>query len=110
MQPQRTRRNLPRGRYAHHVNGQDPAVILEVKEKRSPRRGLQPRTVMVRGVVVADGGVPASCRDIEIVVVRVLQKVALHVHTEAVRLPRRVSVDIAGSPLKNDLAQELEFV
>src|SRR6516162_4376473 len=65
---------------------------------------------MVGGVVITDRGVHASGRNVEVVVVGILQNVTFQVDAEVVHTGFRLAVDVAVAPFKNNLAQEFEFL
>src|SRR5579859_2614705 len=85
-------------------------MIFKVEQKRTPRRGLQPGAVVIRGVVIADRRMSSTRRNVEIVVVRELKEVSLDVDAEAVRLPDHLPVNVRWPGFEHNFAQELEFV
>src|SRR6202140_3506554 len=55
-------------------------------------------------------GRKATCRKVEVVIVRVLHQVTLHVHGEQVPCSFRLAIEVVRSPLEDNFAQELELV
>ena len=64
---------------------------------------------MIGGVVEANGRVIATHREIEVVVLRVLQQVTFEVDAELVGFSSGNAVDIVWAALKHNFTQELEL-
>src|SRR5579864_1505923 len=110
MQAEEPRRNAPVGFYSDVMDGQDSALIFKGKQQRTSGRGLQPGAVVVRGVVVADGGVVATGREAEVVVVGIREQVTFYVDAEGVGSASGLAVDVVGPGFEDNFAKELEFV
>src|SRR5271165_6189500 len=110
MKPQGARRNLAGERSPDHVNGKNAAPVFELVQKWTTRSCLQPGTVVIRGIVITDCRVPATHRKVEVIVLGILYKIALQVHTERVVRTCLNSVDGVRSAFENDLTQKLEAI
>src|SRR5579864_6131916 len=110
VKSKRTGRNTPIGFQSDIMNRQDAPSILEIKQQRPPCRCLQPGAVVIRRVVIPDRGVIATGREIEILVSRVGQKIALDVHAERVLGPPCDSVNVVRPGFEDNFTQEFELV
>src|ERR1700731_3841295 len=91
-------RNAPEYGRPHVMDWKRSSLVFEVEQEGASRRGLEPGAVMVGRVVVADRGVIPPYRNVQIVVLGVLQLHALKIHAEI--------VELIG--FKDDFAEELE--
>ena len=65
--------------------------------------------MVISGVVIADRSMVAARRDVQVVVIGVLQQIALDINAHQVWFPALHAVDVVRAALENDFTEELEF-
>lgn len=73
-------------RNTHRLRGQQATLVGEFHDQRPVRCGLQPFPAVEGGVVVADAGVIAADRDLQVVVIVIFQQDAFQIHIEVLRI------------------------
>ena len=82
------------------MNWQNASVVFKLKQERATDGRLKPRAVVIGRTVVADCGVIAADREIEVVIMRVLEQQAFDINAKGIVLSR----------FKDNLAQEFELL
>src|SRR6267378_3734391 len=82
----------------HVMDGKRSSLVFEVEQEGASRGRLEPGAVVIGRVVVADRGVIPPYRNVQIVVLGVLQLHAFKIHAEI--------IELVG--FKDDLAEKLE--
>src|SRR5437016_9495830 len=91
------------------MNRQNSSAVLELKEKRAPRRCLKPRAMVIGGVVVADRGMISTNSELEIITVGILKDHSLDIHSEGIIFAPCFAKNVVRPTFKDNFAEEFEF-